>query len=290
MTKSPRIVRTLADLRAALHPHRLAGERIGFVPTMGALHDGHMSLVQRAQAACGISVVSIFVNPTQFAPGEDLDVYPRTEAADLARLAEVGCDLVYLPGVGEMYPEGSRTDVRVNGLSDLLDGIHRPHFFYGVATVVARLFIHVQPDVAVFGEKDYQQLQVIRRMVRDLGFAIEIVGAPTWRDADGLAQSSRNTYLDREDRRTAGAINQVLHRAACRLAAGRSGEEVLREARATLERAGFERVDYVALVDPDSLEALAPGPLQRGQAARLLVAAWLGQTRLIDNMDGSRRV
>ena len=200
MTDTPLRLRTLAELRTVLAEHRRAGRTIGFVPTMGALHDGHVSLVAAARAATDVTVVSIFVNPTQFAPGEDLETYPRTEEADIARLAAVNTDIVYLPSVEEMYPEGSMTNVRVEQMSDLRDGIFRPHFFYGVATVVARLFIHVQPDLAVFGEKDYQQLQIIRRMVRDLGFPIEVIGGETYRDADGLAQSSRNTYLGAEER------------------------------------------------------------------------------------------
>ena len=166
------IVRTRADLRAAVEAERQKGKKIGFVPTMGALHDGHISLVEKAGDKCQFVVASIFVNPTQFAPGEDLDRYPRDEEGDVARLSAAGCSLVYCPTVEEMYPEGSLTNVRVEEMSDLLDGIYRPHFFYGVATVVARLFIHVTPDVAVFGEKDYQQLQIIKRMVRDLGFGI----------------------------------------------------------------------------------------------------------------------
>lgn len=288
MTKSLQIVRTLSALRAALAPHRRAGRRIGFVPTMGALHDGHISLVQRAQQVCEVCVVSIFVNPTQFAPGEDLDTYPRSEAEDVSRLSAVGCDLVYLPEVEDIYPQGSVTQVRVEGLSDLLDGRFRPHFFYGVTTVVARLFVHVEPDLAVFGEKDFQQLQIIRRMTYDLGFGIEIIGAPTWRDADGLAQSSRNAYLDPAERRCAGVINRSLHRAARRLAIGRSVAEVSDEMQATLRQAGINKIDYAAVVDPDTLKGRPDEPLKPGDPARVLIAAWLGGTRLIDNMDGSR--
>ncbi len=202
-------VRTRSELLQQVTAWKQAGERVGFVPTMGALHGGHLSLIEKAKEKATRIVASIFVNPTQFAPGEDFDTYPRDEEADLAKLASVGCDLAYLPTVGEMYPEGSVTNVRVEEMSDLLDGIYRPHFFYGVTTVVARLFLHVQPDVAVFGEKDYQQLQIIRRMVRDLGFPIEIIGASTARDADGLAQSSRNLYLKPEERRNAGAMQQL---------------------------------------------------------------------------------
>ncbi|MEL6859878.1 MAG: pantoate--beta-alanine ligase [Pseudomonadota bacterium] len=282
--KSPLRVRTRADLRAALSEYRRAGRTIGFVPTMGALHDGHISLVKQASAAADITVVSIFVNPTQFAPGEDLDTYPRTEDADIARLQAVGTDIVYLPSVAEMYPDGSKTDVRVEGLSDLLDGIFRPHFFYGVATVVARLFVHVQPDVAVFGEKDYQQLQIIRRMVRDLGFAIDVIGGATVRDPDGLAQSSRNAYLTSKERARANVISAALHRARCRLAIGAPVDEVMSEATARIQAAGFNKLDYVSAVDPMSLENLSAGPAPRDTSGRVLAAAWMGKTRLIDNM------
>jgi pantoate--beta-alanine ligase len=288
MIKSPTRVHTLSDLRAAIRSHRMAGRKIGFVPTMGALHDGHLSLVEIANAKTDITVVSIFVNPTQFAPGEDLDTYPRTEEMDIARLTEVGTDIVYLPSVEEMYPDGSKTDVRVADMSDLLDGIFRPHFFYGVATVVARLFVHVQPDVAVFGEKDYQQLQIIRRMVRDLGFPIEIIGGETFRDADGLAQSSRNVYMREHERLKANVMSGALHRARTRLAIGAPVSEVLEEARTRIAAAGFERLDYVSAVDPATLEELADEPLQAGAEGRVLAAAWMGPTRLIDNM-GFRR-
>lgn len=288
MIKSPLRVKTLAELREILGEHRRAGRRIGFVPTMGALHDGHVSLVETARAQSDVTVASIFVNPTQFAPGEDLDTYPRTEEADIAKLAAVGTDIVYLPSVEEMYPEGSKTNVRVEEMSDLLDGQFRPHFFYGVATVVARLFVHVQPDLAVFGEKDYQQLQIIRRMVRDLGFSIEIIGGETVRDADGLAQSSRNTYLSPSERQTANAMSSALHRARCRIAIGLPVEEALNEARARVSAAGFRSLDYVAAVDPLSLEDLPPGPVALGQVGRVLGAGWMGQTRLIDNMGFQR--
>lgn len=288
MIKSPTRVRTLSELRAAIKAHRLAGRTIGFVPTMGALHDGHLSLVDIANAETDITVVSIFVNPTQFAPGEDLDTYPRTEEADIAKLAEVGTDIVYLPSVEEMYPNGSKTDVRVADMSDLLDGIFRPHFFYGVATVVARLFVHVQPDVAVFGEKDYQQLQIIRRMVRDLGFQIDIVGGETFRDADGLAQSSRNAYMNEAERMKANTISAALHRARMRIAIGAPASEVLEEARARISAAGFERLDYVSAVDPETLEDLPDGMMAPGQEGRVLAAAWMGPTRLIDNMGFQR--
>ena len=288
MTDTPLRLRTLAELRAVLGEHRRADRRIGFVPTMGALHDGHVSLVKQARDASDVTVASIFVNPTQFAPGEDLDTYPRTEEADIARLAAVGTDIVYLPSVEEMYPNGSVTNVRVEEMSDLLDGIHRPHFFYGVATVVARLFVHVQPDVSVFGEKDYQQLQIIRRMVRDLGFPIEVIGGATVRDADGLAQSSRNTYLQAEERLKANTMSSALHRAASRISIGVPVDDALGEARARIEAAGFDRLDYVSAVDPDSLQDLPGGPIASGFEGRVLAAAWMGKTRLIDNMGFKR--
>ncbi|MFN7054773.1 pantoate--beta-alanine ligase [Hyphomonas sp.] len=284
----PRIVRTRAEMQALANQWKQAGETAGFVPTMGALHEGHLSLVDIARENADRVVVSIFVNPTQFAPGEDFDTYPRREAEDIAKLAGGRADAVYLPSVTEMYPDGSVTNVRVESLSDLLDGIYRPHFFYGVSTVVARLFLHVQPDLAVFGEKDYQQLQIIRRMVRDLGFPLRIIGGATRRDADGLAQSSRNLYLSAGERRTAGAVFAALHRASVRLANGALPSEVLAEAEAHLKASGFGKVDYVTLVAPDTLQALPDRPLPEGSVARLLAAAWLGRTRLIDNISVTR--
>ncbi|MGE6696229.1 pantoate--beta-alanine ligase [Hyphomonas sp. NPDC076900] len=286
---SVEIIRTRSELQARVKAWKQAGETVGFVPTMGALHEGHLSLIEKAKEKATRTVASIFVNPAQFAPGEDFDTYPRREAEDIAKLASVNCTAVYLPSVAEMYPEGSVTNVRVESLSDLLDGIYRPHFFYGVATVVARLFLHAQPDVAVFGEKDYQQLQVIRRMVRDLGFPIEIIGGETKRDADGLAQSSRNLYLSPEERRAAGAIFAAMHRARVRLALGALPAQALKEAEGHILSAGFGKIDYVTLVDPATLQAL-PGdePMKEGTAARLLAAAWLGKTRLIDNISVTR--
>ena len=286
--KSPAVVRTRAALQQHVRTWKAEGETVGFVPTMGALHAGHLSLVEKAKENAGRTLTSIFVNPAQFAPGEDFETYPRREDDDLALLKAAGCDLVYLPAVAEMYPDGSVTDVRVNGMSDLLDGIYRPHFFYGVATVVARLFLHAQPYVAVFGEKDYQQLQVIRRMVRDLGFPVRIIGGETRRDADGLAQSSRNLYLSADERRAAGAMFAALHRASVRLSQGALPSDVRSEAQAHLLRSGFASVDYVALVDQDTLAALPDdAPVPPG-TARLLGAAWLGRTRLIDNLSVTR--
>lgn len=254
------------------------------VPTMGALHNGHLSLIGESRARADRTVASIYVNPTQFAPGEDFDSYPRETESDLARLAAAGCDLVYLPREEDMYPTGSLTEVRVNALSDLLDGRHRPHFFYGVATVVARLFAQVRPDVAVFGEKDYQQLQIIRRMVADLGFPIEIIGAPTVRGPDGLAHSSRNAYLSPAERQRAGALFAALHRTRMRIAAGAAVGECLDEARAHLQAAGWDGVDYISAVDPETLDDLPDGPLEKRDRIRVLGAGHVGRTRLIDNM------
>lgn len=277
-------VLTREALRAEIANWRQQGFKIGFVPTMGALHKGHLSLVNAVRAKADKVVASIFVNPTQFAPGEDFDTYPRNEDDDCAKLQDVQCDLVYLPSVEEMYPAGSVTNVRVEKLSDLLDGGPRPHFFYGVATVVARLFLHVQPDYAAFGEKDYQQLQIIRRMVRDLGFPVEIIGGKTIRDPDGLAQSSRNAYLEPQQRPVAGAMSAALHRACRRLEAGASLKSVLTEAEQLLEKAGFDKIDYVTAVDPATLEALAGEYAEPAAEGRLLGAGWVGKTRLIDNM------
>ncbi len=285
MPKNPLpVARSRAELFAAIRNYRNRSQTVGLVPTMGALHDGHLSLLRESRARTDRTVASIYVNPAQFAPGEDFDAYPRDTDSDLARLAEAGCDLVYLPREEDMYPPGSLTEVRVNALSDLLDGRHRPHFFYGVATVVARLFAQVRPDVAVFGEKDFQQLQVIRRMAGDLGFPVEIVGAPTVRGCDGLAHSSRNAYLSAPERMRAGALFAALHRARMRIAAGTPVGECLAEARDNLHAAGWDSVDYVSAVDPATLRDLADGPLEADKPVRLLGAGHVGTTRLIDNM------
>ena len=277
-------VATRADLRAIIGEWRQAGLRIGFVPTMGALHQGHLSLVGAALETCDRVVASIFINPRQFAPGEDLDVYPRMLDEDCDKLYAAGCHLAYCPSEPEMYPEGSLTNVRVEALSDLLDGGPRPHFFYGVATIVARLFIHVRPDVAVFGQKDYQQLQIIKRMTRDLGFEIEIIGAPTARHSDGLAHSSRNLYLSAKDRRGASGLFASLHRARTRIETGTKIEIALAEARNYLAKCGFSKIDYVTATHPETLETLPEAEAKKGAEGRLLGAGWFGKTRLIDNI------
>lgn len=275
------IVRTAAALRAVLAPWRRAGERIGFVATLGALHRGHAVLVEQARAGADRVVVSVFVNPTQFAPNEDFARYPRTEAADAALLERVGAHVLYAPAVEEIYPPGDATRVTVAGLTEPMEGAIRPHFFAGVATVCARLFCQVQPDATWFGEKDYQQLLVVRRMVRDLGLGIEVIGVPTVREPDGLALSSRNAYLSAAERAAAPALHRTLLQVAAGLHGGGTMEALRPDAVRALAAAGFEAPDYLDLRDAGTL-----APLDRldSAPARLLVAARLGATRLIDNI------
>ncbi len=276
------VVRTVAELRAQVRRWRSEGHRVALTPTIGAFHEGHLSLVRRAKATAARVVTSVFVNPSQFGPGEDFETYPRDEAGDAALLASVGCDLLYAPGVAEIYPEGFSTTVTVAGLTEQLEGVHRPGHFAGVATVVAKLLIQAEPDAAVFGEKDYQQLLVIRRMARDLDLPVEIIAAPTIREADGLALSSRNAYLSDSERQSARAVNLALETAVQALAGGAAAAAVEADGRDTLLRAGFERIDYFEARGADDLRRLGPGRLERD--ARVLTAAWIGRTRLIDNM------
>lgn len=271
-------IRQLADLREVIAGFREAGERIAFVPTMGALHDGHMALVAEAKLAGQRVVVSIFVNPKQFGPNEDLSRYPRKEAADSRLLSEAGVDALWLPPVEVMYPEAHATNISVSGVSEPLDGAARPGHFDGVATVVAKLFNQVKPDIALFGEKDFQQLAVIRRMVADLDFDIEVRGVPTQRDDDGLALSSRNVYLPAEERAAAVALPRALGVAAKAIEKGDDIETALAAARASLETAGFT-IDYVELADAETL-----GAPVAGKPRRLLAAARIAGTRLIDNI------
>lgn len=274
------IVRNIADLRMAVANLRISGERIALVPTMGALHAGHIALVDAARGRGCQVVVSIFVNPTQFAPNEDLDAYPRREAADVAMLEAAGAALLWAPDVAAMYPPGFATSISVEGVSERWEGATRPGHFAGVATVVTKLFQQVKPDIAVFGEKDYQQLAVIRRFVADLDLDIEIVGVPTQRDDDGLALSSRNAYLGPEERVTARTLPRALGEAAAAIGRGGDVASALASARARLAEAGFDPIDYVALVDAATLE-----PVERLDGpARLIAAAKLGRTRLIDNL------
>jgi pantoate--beta-alanine ligase len=270
------VVTTVADLRSAIADLKPA--RIGMVPTMGALHDGHVSLATEARRRADHVVVSIFVNPTQFAPHEDFDAYPRTLNADLAKLGDVAA-IVFAPNAREMYPQGHATSITVGGPSAGLETDFRPHFFAGVATVVAKLLIAAMPDIAVFGEKDYQQLRVVKQMVRDLALPVRIIGAPTLREADGLAMSSRNAYLSADERKVAAKLNRIL-----KDAIAQAGNGDLRAAEAAAESAlvaaGFDSVDYVAIRDAESLSVIER--LER--PARILAAAKIGQTRLIDNM------
>lgn len=276
------IVRTVADLRAQVAAWRAAGETVGLVPTMGALHEGHLSLVTLAKSRARRVVASVFVNPTQFAPHEDFDAYPRDEARDAALLEGAGCDLLFAPSVVEMYAPGFSTTVTVAGVSEPLDGAARPGHFAGVATVVTKLLLQCGPHLAVFGEKDYQQLQVIKRLVADLDIPVEVIGAPTARAPDGLALSSRNAYLTPAERQIAPSLAAALLDAIERLRKGTAVERVEATGRAALERAGFGRIDYFEVRDAASLAHLGPGPLEG--PARILAAAVLGKTRLIDNM------
>ncbi|WP_165188162.1 pantoate--beta-alanine ligase [Caulobacter soli] len=281
--KTPKIVRTVADLRAQVGAWRAAGERVALIPTMGALHQGHLSLIELGQTRAQRTVASVFVNPKQFAPHEDFDSYPRGEARDAELLASVGCDLMFAPGVDEMYAPGFSTTINLTGVSEPLEGAARPQFFGGVATVVTKLLIQSQADVAVFGEKDYQQLQVIRRVVRDLDLPVEIVGAPTARAEDGLALSSRNAYLTPEERAAAVALPNAIKAAAQAVAAGGRIDDAEEAAKTAILAAGFRQVDYVDIREAGDLSRLGPGPIGAAKG-RILVAAWLGKTRLIDNM------
>ena len=274
------IVRQLDPLRDALAGFRKAGFKIGLVPTMGALHAGHLRLVKVAKEQCDVVVASIFVNPTQFGEGEDLDAYPRQEAADVALLEAAGVKLLWAPAVDQVYPQGFATNVSVSGISDGLCGAARPGHFDGVATVVAKLFNQVRPDAAFFGEKDYQQLAVIRRMARDLDFTHEIVGVATVRDVDGLALSSRNAYLTAEERSNAVALPGVMREAAIAIAAGGPVAATLADAKARLLASGFHKVDYLELRNADTLALMDDFT----KPARLLAAAHIGRTRLIDNI------
>lgn len=274
-------IRDIDALRKAVAALKKDRGHVAFVPTMGALHAGHMALVAEAKKHGSHVVASIFVNPAQFGANEDLDLYPRREVADAAMLEAQGCAILWAPDAAVMYPEGYATNVSVSGVSEGLDGEARPGHFDGVATVVAKLFNQVRPDVALFGEKDYQQLAVIRRMVCDLNFSIEIIGVPTQRDADGLALSSRNAYLSAEERVAARTLPRALGEAAGAICEGADVGEAIAAARAKLEQTGFDPVDYVELRDAETL-----GPLSSlNRPARILAAARIGKTRLIDNLE-----
>ncbi len=274
------IVRDVKSLRRHTNAWRAKGETIGLIPTMGALHDGHMALVRAAMRDCDRVIATIFVNPAQFAPSEDFATYPRDEAVDIAKLDHLSTDLLFAPGIDEMYPDGFSTAVSVSGLSDTLCGESRPHFFGGVATVVAKLLIQALPDRAYFGEKDYQQLQIIRRLARDLDIPTHIAGVPTVREADGLAMSSRNWYLNPAEREVAPALYRILREVAQAAAAGGACADAEARGRASLTAAGFSKIDYLAIRDAETLAAV--NRVER--PARVLAAAFLGATRLIDNV------
>ncbi len=274
------ILRRLADLRAKHATWIRTGEVVGVVPTMGALHAGHLSLVEAAKAACDRVIVTIFVNPKQFNSAEDLAKYPRTEEADAKKLAPYGVDAIYVPEPDQIYPDGYATSVSVEGITDELEGTFRPGHFDGVATVVAKLFLQTGAHKAFFGEKDFQQLMVVRRMARDLDIPIEVIGCPTVREASGLAMSSRNMRLSAEALEKAGQLYPIMTDCAARLAAGEAFEQIEAEARAALQAAGFGEVEYL---DLRCAEMLAP--LQRPtRPSRLLAAVWLNDVRLIDNI------
>ena len=273
-------IREARQLPAALIALRAGGKSLALVPTMGALHPGHLALIEEARRKADRVAATIFVNPLQFGANEDLDRYPRQEERDAEMLAEAGCDLLWLPAAEEIYPPGFATTVSVKGLSDRWEGEVRPGHFDGVATVVAKLLCAVRPDLAFFGEKDFQQLAVIRRMVQDLQLGVEILGVGTVRDEDGLALSSRNAYLSPDERRKAVELPRTLDVTAKRVLSGTPVPEALADAEARLKAAGFSRVDYVALVNALTLE-----PLDRpGGPMRLIAAAVMGTTRLIDNI------
>ena len=311
MSDKPGIVRSVDDLRAAVSQWRRGGEKVALVPTMGALHAGHLALVRHAATLADRVIVSIFVNPSQFAPHEDLARYPRDEAGDLAKLAGVTCHLVWAPTVADMYPDGFATRIVPSGAAQGLESDFRPHFFGGVATVCAKLFGAATPDVAVFGEKDYQQLCVIKQLVRDLNMPLSIVGVTTEREADGLALSSRNIYLSAAERQVAPALNRILRDTGAKAQAIVSGAAAGKgrapratplipdpaepiqafelpdltaigaEAASALLTAGFTKVDYVAVREANTLKVVAE---TGARPLRVLAAAWLGSTRLIDNV------
>ena len=273
-------VTTIPELRAALKAWRQQGETIGLVPTMGALHEGHLSLVRHSRAKTMRTCVTLFVNPKQFGPAEDLDSYPRDEADDMAKLDAVGADLLFQPGPEEVYPAGFATSVHVGGLGDILEGEYRPGFFTGVATVVTKLLVQALPDIAVFGEKDYQQSLVIRRLTRDLDIPVRIEAVPIVREDDGLALSSRNAYLNGSDRQIAPVLFGTLSQVAENVGRGADVEEQAQWGFDQLLRAGFASVDYLSVRDAETLDAVSDA----SRPARVLAAATLGTTRLIDNV------
>ncbi|MEO1719833.1 MAG: pantoate--beta-alanine ligase [Pseudomonadota bacterium] len=280
----PHIVRTVADLRHITQRWRLSGQSIAIVPTMGALHEGHLALIRAAVGQADRTIVSIFVNPKQFAPTEDLDTYPRTFGDDVAAAAAVGTDVIWAPTADAMYPQGFATSVTPEGAALTLEAASRPHFFTGVATVCTKLFLQSAADVAIFGEKDFQQLAVIRQIVRDLDIPLKVVAHETVRESDGLAMSSRNRYLAPEQRKIAPALYQNLCRAAERAQTGDDPKIIEKQCIESLLDAGFDTVDYVEIRHSDTLEKPMPDASKMTGDWRILAAATLGTTRLIDNM------
>ncbi|HBM88689.1 MAG: pantoate--beta-alanine ligase [Parvibaculaceae bacterium] len=274
------LARTISDMREQVATWRAAGEKIALVPTMGALHEGHLSLIDvaRANGATKI-IVSIFVNPTQFGPGEDFDAYPRTEATDAEKLVD-RADLIFAPNGAEMYPDGFGTTVSVKGVTNTLEGEARPTHFDGVATIVSKLLLAALPDCAIFGEKDYQQLLTIRRMVTDLRIPVEILGGPILREPDGLAMSSRNVYLTETERNAAGQLNVILKETADAISNGGNIQTLTKNTEAKLFELGFDKIDYLTVRDTRTLQPVE----QLTGEARILVAAKIGQPRLLDNM------
>jgi pantoate--beta-alanine ligase len=271
---------TLAGLRARTAAWRNAGETIGVVPTMGALHQGHLSLARAARDTCDRVIVTIFVNPKQFNNPEDLENYPRTEQDDARKLESIGVDVIYVPDGAQMYPDGFSTNVSVGGLTDMLCGAHRPGHFDGVATVVSKLFLQTSADKAFFGEKDYQQLQIVRRMAADLDIPIEVVGCPTIREMDGLAMSSRNLLLSDRARAKAAALADVMEDMRIALVDGALMSDIADAAKAKIIAAGFHEIEYLELRDSQQLKLLN----EASSSSRLFAAAWLAGVRLIDNI------
>ena len=275
------VVRTIAELRQHTSRWRIAGQTIGLIPTMGALHNGHLSLIKLAQGKCDRVIATIFVNPRQFLPNEDFDEYPRNEESDIQKLIGMGVDLLFAPKAPEMYQPDASTTVVISKLTDCLCATSRPGFFDGVGTVVTKLMIQALPNLAIFGEKDYQQLLVIKRLTRDLDIPAEIVGAPTIREADGLAVSSRNVFLSKANRETASKVFEILKKTATAIAQGNDVLVACEEARSELMLAGFSEIDYFEARHSETLELLQSFE----NSGRLFAAVWLGSTRLIDNLE-----
>lgn len=276
----PIVARSVAAMRKEVDRWKRNHESVGVVPTMGALHDGHLALVRAAKAECDRVITTIFINPTQFAANEDLDAYPRGEAEDLAKLRELDTDLVFMPAAEEMYPEGFATKVAVEGITEILCGLGRPVHFGGVATVVSKLFIQSAADRAYFGEKDYQQFLVVRRMARDLDIPIDVVPVATVREADGLAMSSRNVYLTAEQRAVAPDLYRVIRDVAAKIADGMEPGAAVDWGRSELATCGFDSLEYLEALDAETLQSIE----DPARPARVFVAAHLGPTRLIDNV------